>query len=112
MTDRERSFTVVTKTVRLRKGIAEALTDMIYEHQHKFGRLPEGLLVGPNEWLELERYTRALQRWPDAEPSNKAVRKFHGMPVYPKMRPGLDLIPSEGLVPYLTKGIAAKESDE
>lgn len=108
MSDRERNFSVVEKTVRLRENIAEVLMTLIYDHQHKYNQLPKGLLVGPNEWLSLREHARGLQRFMDSGADGR-VQSFHGIPVYPKCRPGVDLIPSEGIVGWLAHGIAKEK---
>lgn len=97
---------VVNKIIKFSsKPIPDAVYDAILTHQSKWRRLPLGILLGPTEWLEFHQFYRSDPRQ-RLGLLDKAT--FHGVPVYPKCRPGIDLIPEQDITPYLATGIVTE----
>lgn len=96
---------VMTKTIRVKMPIDEALRLTIFEYQKEWRDRPEGLLVGPNEWVALKDWvckspSLLYARW---DHKNEIV-EFMGIPVYRTRRHGIDVVPSDGVAMQMTLG--------
>lgn len=94
-------LSIVTKTVRAQGiPIQERMYCALMEYRKKWHDIPEGLLLGPNEWLEFTHMMR--EAW--SLPELRGKSSFHGVVITLMCRSGVDVVPSESVVLYLAKG--------
>lgn len=94
---------LVTKTIKTPEvSISDRLTLAVNRYYQKWYLKPEGLLVGPNEWMELRLWAEESHRIIDFKFTTTPM--FNGLPVYRMTRLGIDVIPGEEIVPHLTIG--------
>mgnify|MGYP006914153707 CR=1 FL=1 len=98
---------IVKKTVRVDVDIDEALYTAKVEYQRKWGRLPEGLLLGPNAWVAFEEYVYSNARVRlDPKPGRA---EFHGVKLYLMSRQGIDVMPDDSVAHCMALGTVETE---
>lgn len=79
------------------------IREMIYRYEQQWSQKPNGLLVGPVEWLQL-RYVLNQGR-------SISDGKLFGLPIIAKRSPGLDVVPHESIIGYYADDILGEKRE-
>ena len=95
---------ITTKKIALRGDeMPEAIWMLRREFIEKWGKEPEGLLVGPTEYLTLIHYVRGQAQFTSTAMQNM-VNEIFGMSIHIKQSSGFELLIPYDMAAYFAKG--------